>query len=156
MINDTQLLTYLRQKLDNYRKYRSDNFEANQIECLRLYKNYRENKTNLWQTNIFLPYVFSMIETILPRIVTYLWQGDRLVKAHPRGREDALDADVVDNLMQWQIDTEIENLFIEMVEMFKCGLIYGNGIGKLWQDVLAGKPRFENIDILFMRLRVEV
>ena len=147
MITDEQLLTYLTKKLDNYRKYRSDNFEANQIEALRLYSNYRENKVNLWQTNIFLPYVFSMIETILPRLAGYIWQGDRLVKAHPRYREDAIHADVVDNLLQYQIDTVIENLFLEMIEMMKCCLIYGNGIGKIWYDVQKDIPRFRNLDI---------
>lgn len=147
MISDTNLLTYLRKKLDNYRKYRSDNFEENQIECLRLYSNYRDNKVNLWQTNIFLPYVFAMIETILPRLAGYIWQGDRLVKAHPRYREDAIHADVVDNLLQYQIDTVIENLFLEMIELMKCCLIYGNGVGKIWYDVQRDVPRFRNLDI---------
>ena len=147
MLNDTQLLQYLRKKLDNYRKYRSDNSEANQIEALRLYSNYRENKVNLWQSNIFLPYIFSMIETILPRLSGYIWQGDRLVKAHPRYREDAVHADVVDNLLQYQIDTAIENLFLEMIEMMKCCLIFGNGIGKIWWDVQKDQAKFRNLDI---------
>lgn len=148
MINDQQLMMYLRKKLDNYRSYRSENSESEQIEALRLYSNYRENQTNLWQTNIFLPYVFAMIETVLPRLAGYIWQGDKLVEAHPRYREDAVHADVVDNLLQYQIDTRIENLFLEMIELMKCFLIYGNGIGKLWWDVQKDTAQFRNLDIL--------
>jgi len=147
MLTDDQLLNHLRQKLDNYRNHRHKNYDEKFIEAYRLYKTYRDHKLHLWQTNIFLPYVFSMIETVLPRVVMYLWQGDTLVKAHPRGFEDIPDAEVVDNLMQWQIDTQIPNMFLESVEFLKSCLIHGTGLAKLTWNVYKDHPEFINLDV---------
>ncbi|KKK57001.1 hypothetical protein LCGC14_3058890, partial [marine sediment metagenome] len=89
-----------------------------------------------------------MIETILPRILQALWQGDRFVTAHPREEMDTGNAKIIDDLMQFQIDTDIQDLFIEMVRFFKTCLIQGTSVGKLTWDVLKDKPSFINKDIL--------
>ena len=93
-LTDEQLKSYLIKKFDNYRTYRKANYDSKFIENYRLYKSYRDNKLHLWQTNLFVPYAFAMIETILPREVGYLWQGDKLVTAHPRERTDVINADM--------------------------------------------------------------
>lgn len=146
-VSTVDLLSHLLKTKDSYTRHRKDNFDSKFVENLRLYQSYRDNKANTWETNIFLSYAFSMIETILPREITYLWQGDRFVKAHPRERTDIPDADVVDDLIQYQIDTDIEDLFMEFMDLIKTHNIQGTGIGKLTQNVLEDKPEFVNIDI---------
>lgn len=142
-----KLLDHLVKTFDSYKSYRRKNVDQRLIDNIRLYKSYRKNKSNIWQSNIFLPYAFTMIETILPRIITYLWQGDKFVTATPRGREDQLDAKVVDNLVQYQINTDIENMFLEWVEFAKTYLIQGTAIAKMPWDVYADKATFTNKDL---------
>ncbi len=144
---NADLLSFLLKTKDNYTQHRKQNHDAKFIENLRLYKSYRDNKTNTWETNIFLSYIFSMIETILPREITYLWQGDRFVTAHPRERSDIQDAGIVDDLIQYQIDTGISDLFMEFMDLIKTHNIQGTGVGKLTQNVFEDKPEFVNIDI---------
>ena len=140
--------THLLKQFSNYKEYRKSNYDYKFAENYRLYKSYRGQKPYIWQTNVFVGYVFTMIETILPRIVQALWQGDRFVTAHPREETDVENAKIIDDLMQYQIDTDITNLFIEMVRFFKTCLIQGTGIGKLTWDVLKDKPSFVNKDVL--------
>lgn len=146
-IPEAHLKSYLQKKKDNYTQYRKVNYDNKFIENYRLYKSYREPKDHVWQTNIFIPYAFTMIETVLPRIVEYLWQGDKFVTAHPRERTDIDNAKIVDDLIQYQIDTGIDNLFMEWVDMLKTYMIQGTGIGKITWDVLADKASFINVDI---------
>ena len=148
MISDEHLLIWLRKKLDNFRQYRKTNYDNKFIENQRLYESYRDHKLQLWQTNVFLSYAFSMIQTILPREVGYIWQGDKLVKAHPRDEEDEVDADIVDSVMQWQTDTQIPNLFMEWVEVLQTHLMQGNGIGKLTWNIEKDRPEFISLDVL--------
>jgi hypothetical protein len=54
--------------------------------------------------------------------------------------EDYNQAEIVDKLIQYQIDTQIQNLFLELAEHFKTCLIYGNGIGKLTWNVKENRP----------------
>lgn len=147
MLTDDQLQQFLLKRFDAYKSFKKDNVQSKHIENYKLYKSYRDQRLHDWQTNVFLSYTFGMIETILPRVVSYLWQGDKLVKAYPRGKEDALQSRSVDRLLSWQVDTQIPNLFLEWVEVLKTALIQGTGIGKLVWNVQSDEPNFFNIDI---------
>ena len=150
-IEEQKILSYLLQKKDNYTNHRKYNYDNLFLENYRLYKSYRDPQLHVWQTNIFVPYVFSMIETVLPRIVEYLWQGDKFVTTVPRdSMDDPGNAKIIDDLVNWQTDSQIENLFLEWVEMFKTYMIQGTGIGKITWDVLKDKPTFMNVDIFDM------
>jgi hypothetical protein len=146
--NEEQILNYVLKTFDNYKSHRKQNFDNRFIESYKLYKSYRNSRQHEWQSNVFLPYSFSMIETVLPREVEYLWRGDKLVKAFPRERTDIPFEEVVNDLIYYQIDTQIDNLFMEMVEHFKQTLVYGTGIGVLTWNVNKNKPEFNSIDIL--------
>lgn len=147
MFTDDQLTQFVTKRFNAWKDHKKNNVQNRHVENYKLYKSYREQKLHVWQTNVFLPYVFSMVETILPRLIGYLWQGDKLVKAYPRGEEDAIDAEAVDQLLVYQIDTQIPNLYLEWVELLKTSLIQGTGIGKLIWDVSNDTPKFDNIDI---------
>lgn len=96
---------------------------------------------------MFVSIVFSMIETVLPRIVEYMWRGDRLVKAFPREGGDIEQAKIVDDLIQYQVDTQIPNLFLEFIQFFKSILIYGTGVSKITWNVAENRPDFTALDI---------
>jgi hypothetical protein len=146
-MNDEQYLKYVLETFDNYKAHRKNTYDQRFIDNYKLFKSYRNPRAYNWQSNVFLPFAFSTIETILPRIVEYIFRGDRFVTAFPRGIEDFENNDVVDDLIQYQIDTQIENLFLEMTEHYKQSLIYGTGVGKLTWDVDSDKPEFSSLDI---------
>lgn len=147
MLTDEQVVKYVMQEFDSFKDYRQKNYDRKFIDYYKLYKSHRQDRVYSWQTNVFLPYIFSMIETVLPREIEYLYRGDRLVKAFPRERNDEESAEIVDELIRYQVDTQIDNLFLEIVEHFKQSLIYGTSISKLTWDVEKNKPRYDSLDI---------
>jgi len=148
VIDDEQLLMWFQKKFELFQNHRRLNYDDNFIENNRLYESFRDNRLQLWQTNAFLSYTFSMIQTILPRIIGYIWQGDKLVTAIPKGIEDVDHARIVDDLLSWQMNSQIPNVFTEWVEFVQVYLMQGNGIGKLTWNILKDRPEFNNIDIL--------
>lgn len=148
MLLDEHYLKYTQSITADYKSFRKNNFDARFIESYRLWKSYRNNRLYEWQSNVFLPYAFSLIETVLPREVEYLWRGDSLVKAFPREPNDIEYEGVVNDLIQYQTDTQIKNLFLEFVEHLKQTLIYGTAIGMLTWDVENNRPDFFSMDIL--------
>lgn len=146
-MNDDDKLKYLIKSYDDWKGYRVKNYDKRFIESYSLYKSYRDRNISDWQSNVFLPYVFGLIETIFPRVMQYLYQGDEFVKALPREMTDTAQAEIVNALIQYQIDTQIPNLFLEKSEMYKSCLIYGTGLGKLTQNVEKRRPEFTAIDI---------
>lgn len=146
-ITEQKQLEFLLKQYDAFKDHRKRNYERRFIENYKLYKSYRDDKISDWQSNVFLSYVFTTIETVLPRLVEYLFRGDRFVTAFPRERNDESQAKVIDFLMQYQIDTQIENLFLEWTEKLKQCLIYGTSISKLTWNTDEDKPQFSSLDI---------
>lgn len=145
--NEELTLKFLKDRYTNFKAHFDKNHKNRLIDNYKLYKSYRNDREYVWQTNVFVAFVFSMIETALPRVMEYLWRGDRLVKAFPREGTDIQQAKIVDDIIQYQVDTQITNLFLSYLKFFKSTLIYGNGLGKLTWNVFDNKPEFTRIDI---------
>jgi hypothetical protein len=94
----------------------------------KLYRTYLEKKNYPWQANIFVPYAFSTIETIVPRLVSSKPQIDVL----PREKEDSLYAMLQAKIIDFEWDTmEMEQI---MPDFIRQALIYGTSIMKLsWE-----------------------
>ena len=147
MVEEADKLQYLVKQYDTYKDHRKKNHDPRLLDNYKLFKSYRDNKPQIWQTNVFIPYAFSIIETIFPRVMEYTYQGNQLFKAIPREPSDMRHAEIIDKLMKYQVDTQIENMFLEQAEVYKSCLIQGTAIGKLTWDVYNNKPAFAAVDI---------
>jgi hypothetical protein len=98
----------------------------------RFYKLYRSvlDKINYpWQSNIFVPMSFSTVETVVPRLVSNRPQIDIL----PRKPEDAIYADVMNKLIDYQWDKMGMNVLLPEAVKEMC--IYGTTILKVYWDI---------------------
>lgn len=105
----------------------------------RYYKMYRswrgDRKAGDWRSRVFIPMVFTHIETIAPRLVSNL---PRPV-CFPFGPEDVAPA----KAMEQMLDHAATNakLYLEMVKMAKAALKYGTGIGKTFYKQKTARAR---------------
>lgn len=90
----------------------------------RMFRSYVERTVGDWRSKVFVPYVFSTIETILPRIVA---SSPRFLCA-PVGPEDVEPAKVVE--MRLNYCAQQSGLQYELLEGEKSALIYGTGLLK--------------------------
>jgi hypothetical protein len=100
------------------------------------------------RANLFVPYVYATIETIMPRLV-----GSRpKVQAIPREPKDIPQADVVTKLLEYQWD--MMDMKSKLKDWVRQALMYGVGVVKLtWSfkgqfgQVEEDQPKAEIVDL---------
>lgn len=78
-----------------------------------------------WGSKVFVPLIFTTIQTILPRLVAQL--PEPIVA--PVGPEDEVGASEMEELLKWC--AEQSGLFFQLVTAFDSALTYGTGILKV-------------------------
>ncbi len=119
---------------------RSQNFMRPMIdtfhEIYSLYvcytKNYGEILTGD-RANVFVPYVFSKIETKLPRIIQAMVGSDNWFQVIGVEEKDDLNAKSHDKLMKYQFQAEIDTLFF-FLTWYKEAMMYGNSFTGVFYD----------------------
>lgn len=94
-----------------------------------LYRGVLDSTTkSIWQANIFVPYAFSTIETIVPRLVA----GRPQIDVMPREEGDTDYARVQSYLVDYQWDQcDMDKLLPDIVRQM---LIYGTSVVKVYWD----------------------
>lgn len=117
--------------------------EAQKTKWDRYYNLYRgvlDEKDYPWQSNIFVPYPFSTVETLVPRLTSQKPQIDVM----PVEPEDSEKAKVMNDLIDFQWVNM--NAHIWMPEAVRSMLIYGTVILKCyWKKEVEKKQVFENV-----------
>lgn len=102
-----------------------------------LYRLFVEKRKGDWRSKVFLPIVFYVVETILPRLIA------QLPEVTVKGVEemDAPSADLMQRLLAWA--GKRSKLHLELVKAYKSALKFGTGILKVYhaQDVTYRKRR---------------
>lgn len=109
-----------REKENRWRKYH------------RIYRSWVEEQTNpTWRNQTHIPYAFTIVESITPRLVAQL---PRFI-CEPVGPEDVIPA----KLMEGELTraANVTSLHVDLVMVIKTGLKFGTGILKTYyqQDV---------------------
>jgi len=96
---------------------------------LRYYKGYRSyvrpKKPGEWKSDTWMPMIFYVIETILPRLAAQLPSA----VVNPVGPEDVHPAELMEELLKWAEDKS--ELYPEQVKAVKSSLMYGTGVLKV-------------------------
>lgn len=109
-----------------------DDFE----EIYQLYVCYTKNYgeiTSGQRSNVFVPYVFSKIETKLPRIIQSMVGSEDWFQVVGIGDEDEENALFHDKLMKYQFANEIDTLWFFMTWYKEC-MLYGNSFAGVFYD----------------------
>jgi len=144
-----KIATEIRKKISTAYNWR-DPLKQKWDRYYKLYRSYLEKKNYPWQSNIFVPYAFSTVETIVPRLVSNKPQIDVL----PREKGDTDYAHVQSLLIDYQWDQmDMEALMPDMIRQF---LIYGTSIMKVgWERIEEEVTEKVEIDPEFSELGSE-
>ena len=98
-------------------------------EFLEYYKIYRSVKEQAQKnrSNLFIPYVFAIIETIAPRIVKSVVSNKPFFAVLPNDSYNGDKAKALETLVQYQLETKLNFVRI-LTNWLKDTLIYGTGI----------------------------
>ena len=113
----TAAQTHKQNREDKWRKYH------------RIYRAYVDRgETPDWRSNLSIPYTFSIVEAIVPKMVAQLPS----FVCQPMGPEDVISA----QNMEGELDraAEVTNLYVELIRAIKSSLKFGTGILKNYYD----------------------
>lgn len=86
------------------------------------------------KSRLFLPMIFSMIETILPILALTIFSVREFLDVKPTETSDVDSARRIKKLINWQID-HVPDKFIKLIRWVKSCIMYGTGILKVyWED----------------------
>ena len=99
-----------------------------------------------WRSNLSIPYTFSIIESIVPKMVAQLPGFVCL----PVGPEDVAPAKLMENRLENAAD--VSELYVELIKAIKTSLKFGSGILKNYfkQDIRRAYervPKMEMVDL---------
>jgi hypothetical protein len=124
--DDDQLKTLIMSRFDqssSYRKHFDDKFD----KCYQYYRSYEEFDADYWyRSQIFLPYIFTIIESMTPDFITALIGGDSFFSCNAVGPQRMM-AENMERLMKYQINEKMQ-FYQKILSYIKSILIFGNGI----------------------------
>lgn len=120
-----KLLSWCKRAFEEAQRARQP-FEDRWKRFSTLYRMYKARDPNDWRSRVFVPVIFTVVETILPRLVAQLPK----FLVMPVGPEDVEPAAQMEQLLDWAASNS--DLFYELVLATKGALKYGTGITKTY------------------------
>jgi hypothetical protein len=118
-----------------------DPYESRWKRFYKLYRSYRDVQTTTLKSNIFVPYIFSIVESIVPKMLGTLFNTRPIISVMPRGGEYGGLAKLLEKVLEYQLDEDQLELFSKILEFFKEAVIYGTSFAKVI-------PRFGDDDLV--------
>lgn len=110
--------TFVREKFDLF------------IKLYKLYRSYIEQKDmRPHGANLFIPRVFSTVETVTPKIVNAIFDSRPFAKTIPVGDTPVEKSDKMDALLDFQLTQQMK-IYTTLTDIVKTFLIYGTAITK--------------------------
>lgn len=114
----------------------------------KLYRSYAEKRdTGDKRANLFIPYVYSIVETVVPRLISTVFSSRPYIGVLPVKEEAIENAKDMENLIDYQLTQKIGIIGVA-TSWFKEALIYGTSILKVgWEyeedEVWVDEPLME-------------
>jgi len=97
----------------------------------KLYRSYRDKTVYPYKSNIFVPYIFSIVESVVPKMLGTIFNTRPIISVQPRKGSSAALAKVMERVLEFQLDDEQLEFFTKILEFFKECAIYGTSFMKV-------------------------
>lgn len=121
---------YISELYDSVKNWR-DPQEKRWKRFYKLYRNYRNAADQPFKSNIFVPYIFSIVESVVPKMLGTIFNTRPIISVSPRQGASVDLAYLLENLLEYQLDDEQLEFFTKILEFFKECVIYGTSFAKI-------------------------
>lgn len=97
----------------------------------KLYRSYRDQGQTAFKSNIFVPYIFSIVESVVPKMLGTIFNTRPVISVSPRKGASVDLARLLESLLEYQLDEEQLEFFSKVLEFFKECVIYGTSFAKI-------------------------
>jgi hypothetical protein len=97
----------------------------------KLYRSWRDVTITPFKSNIFVPYIFAIVESITPKMLGTIFNVRPILSVIPRkGAAEGMSV-LLERLLEYQLDEEQLELFNKIMEFFKETVMYGTSFAKV-------------------------
>ena len=123
--------------------YRKSNYDKRWDKYHAQYRSVLPDKTTYpYMARLFIPYSFFSVETIIPRMVSAVFESDPVVSVLPQMIEDVQRSKIMEIVINYQLKRM--DMFNTYVEMAKNACVYGTAVGKVdWETKFQRKKRLK-------------
>jgi hypothetical protein len=137
-MTDEEILTQFLKDINASMKFQQPFFEKF-IEFYKLYRSYiDEADKRPHGANLFIPYTFSVIETVTPKIVNALFHTKPYISTIPIRGTSYIKSKNMNKLLDYQLTQKIK-VVTTVTDIIKGTLLYGTGISKQTWEFKSGK-----------------
>ncbi len=128
-VNDSDKISLVIQRFILAEKFRSSQVDK-WDKFYQYYRNYRNPKDYPWLSNLFVPVAYTVIESLLPKLISAIFAPKFVFQILPREKNDIEQAKIVEELLRYQFDQM--DVYRKFYNWFKQALIYGTSILKVF------------------------
>lgn len=140
-LNDEAALQIVKSRYDLSSNYRFTNYDSSWDAYHKQYRSVISDEKNMpYMAQLFIPYSFTAVETVIPRIAEAVFSSDPIVAVKPVAPDDISNAKINEVLLNWQLRKM--NLFETLIILSKMCLVYGTCVAKVdWKKDIRHKFR---------------
>lgn len=148
-MDDKLVLQRVVQDFNDSKSFQQESFKMFE-ECYKMYRAYIEEE-NLREdgSNLFIPYIFNIVENAFPKIVKSLFSVRPYIPYIPvnaNDKESAKKADNMTKLVEWELDNKMKGRLVYN-EILRNVCIYGTAISKqTWK--LEERPVVKRAEVM--------
>lgn len=140
-----EIVNYINELFLQVKAWRAP-YEARWRRFYRLYRNYKSASVNYYRSNIFVPYIFAIVENIVPKMLGTIFNTQPVISVQPRNSKYEGTARLLERILDYQLDDERVEFFYKILEFFKEMCIYGTAFLKVIPKFVPSE--FEDFQIL--------
>ena len=133
-------VTYITNLYDAVKRWR-DPYEKRWKRFYKLYRSYRDPSQYPFKANVFVPYIFSIVESVVPKMLGTIFNTRPILSVIPRKGASEGVSKLLERLLDYQLDEDQLEFFNKILEFFKETAVYGTAFMKIL-------PRFHNDELV--------
>lgn len=103
------------------------------LDFYKLYRGYRKHREG--RSNIFVPMIYALVETIEPRIIKGMFEKRPYVSVLPRDPQSEASAEANERLLDYQFNHSHVRMVEKTMDWVKQFIQYGVGVAKTYWDL---------------------
>ncbi len=130
---------YVSDLFDSTKRWR-DSSEERWKRFYKLYRSWRDVTNTPLKSNIFVPYIFSIVESVVPKMLGTVFNARPILSVMARKGASEDLSKLLERLLEYQLDEDQLEFFNKILEFLKECAIYGSSFAKI-------VPKFNDDDL---------
>jgi hypothetical protein len=145
--NDDKIVDWIKTRYEASKAWR-ESPQADWEEHYKHYRFYRKESEHHMRSNIYVPYIFAIVESVVPKMLNTVFNASPIMAVQPREGGDENLSWVIERWLEYAFQEDELDLYGTLETFFKESSIYGTSFMKILPRFTGDKvPVLDYIDV---------